>query len=99
MRYEPKCLNFGKKWLKINFGAEISDFYCLVMRERERKKNPNFSLQSTEFCLSEFIGTRIKVNPLDEGYTWILKTWDFAEDSSEFGKSKISGLGSVHGTS
>ena len=31
---------------------------------------------------------------------WVLKTWDFVEDSSEeFGKSKVSGLESVHGTS
>ena len=31
---------------------------------------------------------------------WVSKTLDFAEDSSEeFGKSKVSGLGSVHETS
>ena len=31
---------------------------------------------------------------------WVLKTQDFNEDSSEeFGKSKVSGLGSVHGIS
>ena len=31
---------------------------------------------------------------------WVLKTRDFTEDSSEeFEKSKVSGLGSVNGTS
>ena len=42
----------------------------------------------------------MKVHLLYKGYVWVSKTWDFAEDSSkEFGKSKVSGLGSVHGTS
>ena len=42
----------------------------------------------------------MKVQILDEGYTWVLKTGDFAKDSSEdFRKSKVSGLRSVHGTS
>ena len=31
---------------------------------------------------------------------WVPKTGDFTKDSSkEFGKSKVSGLGNVHGTS
>ena len=42
----------------------------------------------------------MKVHLLDNGYVWVSKTCDFAEDSSEkFGISKVSGLGSVHGTS
>ena len=42
----------------------------------------------------------MKVYLLDEGYAWVLKTQDFAKDlSEEFKKSKVSGLGSVHGTS
>ena len=42
----------------------------------------------------------MKVHLLDEGYTWVPKTRDFTEDSiKEFRKSKVSGLGSVHGTS
>ena len=49
---------------------------------------------------SKFIGPRTKVHLLDEGYVWVPKTRDFAEDSSkELGKSKVSSLGSVHGTS
>ena len=53
-----------------------------------------------EFRRSEFVGPRTKVHLLDEGYSWVPKTRDFAEDSSEeFGKSKVSGLGSFHGTS
>ena len=63
-------------------------------------KNQNFSLRSTEFRWSKFVGTRTKVHLLDEGYVWVPKTRDFVEDSSkEFGKSKVSVLGSVHGTS
>ena len=66
---------------------------------REKKRNPNFSIRSTEFCGSEFIGIITKVHLLDEGYAWVPKTWDFTEDSSEdFGKSRVSGLESVHET-
>ena len=53
-----------------------------------------------ELDCSVFVGPRMKVHLLDEGYAWVPKTRDFAEDSSEeFGKSKVSCLGSVHGTS
>ena len=70
-------------------------------RERERKeRNSKFSLQSTEFRRSKFVGSRTKVHLLDEGYSWVPKTRDFTKDSSkEFRKSKVSGLRSVHGTS
>ena len=73
------------------------------MREGERKKkkrNSNFSLRSTKFRSFEFIGPRTKVHLLDEDYMWVPKTRDFYGDASkEFEKSKVSGLGSVHGTS
>ena len=60
----------------------------------------NFSLRSTEIRWSVFVGSRTKVHVLDKGYAWVLKTRDFDEDSrKEFGKSKVSGLRSVHGTS
>ena len=37
------------------------------------------------------------VHLIDEGYVWVPKIRDFTEDPSEkFGKSKVSGLGSVH---
>ena len=50
--------------------------------------------------MSEFVRPRIEVHLLDESYAWVLKLRDFAEDSSEeFGKSKVSGLGSVNRTS
>ena len=63
-------------------------------------KNQNFSLRSTKFRRSEFVEPRTKVRLLDEGYMWVPKTQDFVDDSSkEFGKSNISGLGNVHGTS
>ena len=87
-----------KRELKIIFRAEISQFCCLVVREGE-KKNPNFSLRSMEYCQSKFIERRTKVHLLDEGYPWVPKTWDFAKDLRlELGKSKVSGLRSVHGT-
>ena len=74
------------------------------MREGEKKemkkiKNQNFSFRSTEFRRSEFVGSRTKVHLLEEGYMWVPTTWDFSKDSSEeFGKSKVSGLASVHET-
>ena len=49
------------------------------------------------FRRSEFVGLRTKVHHIDEGYAWVLKMRDFAEDpSKELEKSKVSGLGSVH---
>ena len=55
------------------------------------------SLRSTEFHRWEFIKPRMKVHRIDEGYAWVPKTQDFAEDpNEEFGKSKVSDLGSVH---
>ena len=69
-------------------------------REKRNKKNQNFYFRSMEFCRSKFIGPKMKVYLLDEGYMWVLETHDFTKDSSEeFGKSKVSGLGSIHGTS
>ena len=65
------------------------------MRGEERESS-NFSLQSTEIGWLEFVGPRTNVHLLDEGYAWVQKTREFPE---EFGKSKVSGLGSVHGTS
>ena len=63
-------------------------------------ENQNLSLKSIEFRRLEFVRQRTKVHLLDDGYVWVPKTRDFVEDSSEeFGKSKVSGLGSVHGTS
>ena len=60
----------------------------------------SFLQRSTGFYRLEFVGVRTKVHLLGEGYAWVLKTWDFLEDpSEEFRKSKVSGLGSVHGTS
>ena len=71
------------------------------VREGEKKKffkNKNFSFRSTEFRRSEFVGQRTKVHLLDEGYVWVPRTRDFTKDSREdFGKSKVSGLGSARG--
>ena len=60
----------GKKTRKVREGKKINI------------KNQNLSLQSTEFYRSEFVGPRMKVHLLDEGYVLVPKTWDFIEDSS-----------------
>ena len=53
-----------------------------------------------EFRRSEFVRPGTKVHLLDKGYAWVPKTRDLVQDSSkEFGKSKVSGLESVHETS
>ena len=73
------------------------------MREKKRERegeSSNFSLRSMEIDWSEFVGPITKVHLLDEGYAWVPKTRDFFEHlSKEFLISKVSGLGSVHGTS
>ena len=64
------------------------------------ERSSNFSLRSTEIGGSVFVGLRTKDHLLDKGYVWVPKTQDFAKDSSEeFGKSRVSSLRSVHGTS
>ena len=63
------------------------------MRESE---SSSLSLRSMEFRRSEFVGPRTKVHHIDEGYTWVSKTHYIFEDPNEkFGKSKVTGLGSV----
>ena len=94
-----KKISFGGKKLS-RFSAGEGRKTHRVRGEKRKIKNQNFSLRSTEFHRSEFIGPRMKVHLLDEGYVRVPKTGDFAKDSSEeFGKSKVSGLGSVHRTS
>ena len=57
----------------------------------------SFLSRSTEFCRLKFVGPRMKVHCIDEGYAWEQKMWDFIEDpNEEFRKSKVSGLRSVH---
>ena len=64
------------------------------------ERSSSFSLRSTEIGWSDLVGLRSKVHILDEGYVWVSKTRDFAEDSQEnFWKSIVLGFGSVHGTS
>ena len=79
-----------------------------VVREKEKKKKKRereerssiFSLRSMEIGGSIFVRPRTKDHLLDKGYAWVSKTRDFVEDSSEdFEKSRVLGLGSVHGTS
>ena len=50
-----------------------------------------------KFRWLEFVGLRMKVHRIDESYAWVPKTRVFFEDpNEEFGKSKVSSLGSVH---
>ena len=72
-------------------------------KEREeRKGREKLQLLSTIYgdWWVGFVKPRTNDHLLDTGYVWVPKTRDFAEDSSEeFGKSRVSGLGSVDGTS
>ena len=69
-------------------------------KRKKRERSSNFSLRSTEIGGSVFIWPRTKDHLLDKGYAWVPKTRDFIEDSSEvFKKSRVLGLGSVHGIS
>ena len=91
-----------KKGLKGDFRQKkYQIFYWREnVREREMERTPTSLYDLRRSVGSEFVGLGTKVHLLNEGYMWIPKKWDFAEDSSEeFGKSKVSGLGSVHGTS
>ena len=64
------------------------------------ERSSTLSLRSTKLRWSSFIGPRLIVIPLDEGYTWIPETPSFAKVSrGRFVKSKALGLGTVLGTS
>ena len=51
-------------------------------KRKKKKRNSSFSLRYMEISWLEFVGPRTKVHLLAKGYTWVLKTWDFTEDSS-----------------
>ena len=53
------------------------DRACRRERERKGKKGFCFSLRSTEIGSSVFVGARSKVNPRNEGYTWVPKSRSF----------------------
>ena len=57
-------------------------FYVRERGRRERE-HPSFSLRSSEFHQLEFVEPRVKVHLLDEGYAWVPKRGDFAEDPNE----------------
>ena len=64
------------------------------------ERSCRFSLRFATIGGSVHVGPRTKVAMLDESYAWIPKSQVFAKDlDEEFGKSKASSLGSVHGTS
>ena len=63
-------------------------------------RNKDHLLDKGYTRVPKFVGPRNKDHLLYKGYAWVSKTRGFAKDSSEeFGKSRVSGLGSVHGTS
>ena len=69
---------------------------CPRVREERKRRAKSFLLRSTEFRQLKFIGLRTKVYRIDKGYVWVSKMRDFTEDLiKEFGKSNVSGLGSV----
>ena len=59
----------------------------MVLAERERKRREReqqaFSLRSTEFCQSDFVGPRLKVHRLDEDYVSVPKMRGFIKDQME----------------
>ena len=60
-------------------------------RKEERKKRiQGFLLKSSEIRWSKFIGPRVKVHLLVEGYVYLPKSRDFTESQKEeiWGKSK-----------
>ena len=64
------------------------------MKEVGEESFQAFFRRSTEFRQLEFVEPRTKVHRLDEGYTFLPKTRDFAENPKEeiWGKSKFSSL-------
>ena len=72
-------------------------FVCVRGRERERRERAlSFSLRSTELRCSDFVGPRIKVHRINEGYVWVTRTRDFTEESKD-GNSENSKLSSLRG--
>ena len=70
------------------------------VREERKRRAKSFLPRSTKYRWSVFVRLRTKVHRIDEGYAWVPKTQDFTEDpNEEIGKSKVSGLGSVHDAS
>ena len=76
--------------------AEKSHFLlCSNERERGELRAPIHKVPLVGFCRA-----KNKSSSHQRGYEWVSKTLDFAEDpNEEFGKSKVSDLGSVHETS
>ena len=65
-------------------------------REKEESQELPSKIYGVQF-VEVRLGPRTKVHHINEGYEWVSKTRDFAEDpNDEFGKSKFSGLGNVH---
>ena len=92
-------LNLNKKRQK-GKKDPIFSWFCLRVREEGKKRVKSFLPRSTEFRWSKFVGPKMKVHCIDEGYAYVPKMRDFVEDSrEEFGKSKVSCLRSVHETS
>ena len=54
-------------------GSPFSSQYVRESKRGEKESSQDFSLRSTKFCQSEFVGPRTKVYQLDEGYTWVPK--------------------------
>ena len=46
----------------------IISFFWFYVREKRERESSNFSLRSKEIEWSEFVGPRVKVHLLDEGY-------------------------------
>ena len=65
-------------------GERRSSFFGLeTVGKKGRVRTSSFFLRSTEFRQSNFVGSRLKVHRLDEGYAWVPKMMDFIKDPKE----------------
>ena len=74
--------NLNLSWDKRGIRAKRAHFPGLTERERriEKEKSQGFLLRSTEFRWSVFIGPRMKVHGINEGYVWVPEKRDFVKD-------------------
>ena len=90
MRQVSKTINRTKR---IRNRGENILFPTSVVGERKEGRNKRiqgFLLRSSEIRRSEFIGPRVKIHLLVEGYAYVPKSQDFTKNPNEeiWGKSK-----------
>ena len=105
VRREPHIQSI--KGENISFEGENSHFLIFFEhreregeRERERERERKVPFDDSRDFVNRNSSGQEESSSTRRGLRWVSKTRDFTEDSrEEFGKSKVSSLGSVHGTS